>query len=92
MKVQWSDDALADLLDAYAFIASDNPVAAERVQARLIGAAERLQDFPNSGRIGRRSGTREMPVSQTPYVMIYVVSDDRVIITRLWHGAREPFA
>ncbi|CAN5204861.1 hypothetical protein BH09PSE1_BH09PSE1_18760 [soil metagenome] len=33
-----------------------------------------------------------MPVSQTPYVMIYVVSDDRVIITRLWHGAREPFA
>ncbi|PSJ19943.1 type II toxin-antitoxin system mRNA interferase toxin, RelE/StbE family, partial [Halomonas sp. ND22Bw] len=32
MRVDWTDEALADLLDAYGFIAADNPSAAERVQ------------------------------------------------------------
>lgn len=91
MRVEWSDEALADLLDAYAFIAADNPSAAERVQDRLIEVARTLGDLPNRGREGSR-GTRELTVSGTPYLIVYAVGDDAVTIIRLWHGAREPFA
>lgn len=91
MILVWSDDALSDLLDAYAFIAAENPSAAERVQDRLIAAAEGLRDFPRRGRVGRADGTRETPVAHTPYMMVYSLTDDTVTVLRLWHGAREPF-
>lgn len=92
MRVDWSDEALADLLDAYAFIAADNPSAAERVQDRLIEVARTLSDMPNRGREGRQTGTRELTVLGTPYLIVYAVGDEAVTILRLWHGAREPFA
>jgi len=92
MRVDWSDEALADLLDAYAFIAADNPSAAERVQDRMVQAASTLSELPNRGREGSRGGTRELKVSGTPYLMVYTVGDEAVTILRLWHGAREPFA
>ncbi|HBI20309.1 MULTISPECIES: type II toxin-antitoxin system RelE/ParE family toxin [unclassified Brevundimonas] len=92
MRVDWTDEALADLLDAYAFIAADNPSAAERVQDRLIEAARTLSDMPNRGREGRQAGTRELTVLGTPYLIVYAVGDEAVTILRLWHGAREPLA
>ena len=92
MRVDWSDEALADLLDAYAFIEADNPSAAERVQDRLVQAAETLSNLPHRGREGRRAGTRELVVQQTPYLVVYTVGEQDITILRLWHGAREPFA
>ncbi|PZU60035.1 MAG: type II toxin-antitoxin system mRNA interferase toxin, RelE/StbE family [Brevundimonas sp.] len=82
---------VADLLDAYAFIAADNPSAAERVQDRLVEAARTLRDLPNRGREGRKHGTRELKVSDTPYLIVYTVGGEAVTILRLWHGARKPF-
>lgn len=92
MRVDWSDEALTDLLDAYAFIAADNPLAAERVQDRLVNVARTLSDLPNRGRAGRKVGTRELMVSGTPYLIVYTIGGEAVTILRLWHGAREPFA
>ncbi|WP_313454310.1 type II toxin-antitoxin system RelE/ParE family toxin [Brevundimonas sp.] len=92
MRIDWSDEALADLLDAYDFIAADNPSAAERVQDRLIQVASTLGDLPNRGREGRKGGTRELTVSGTPYLIVYTVGSEAVTILRLWHGAREPHA
>ena len=92
MRVDWSDEALAELLDAYTFIAADNPSAAERIQDRLVQAARTLRHLPNRGREGRRAGTRELKVPNTPYLIVYKVGKETVTILRLWHGAREPFA
>lgn len=92
MRVEWADEALADLLDAYSFIAADNSSAAERVQDRLIEVARSLGDLPNRGREGRRAGTRELTVAGTPYLIVYAVGAEAVTILRLWHGAREPLA
>ena len=92
MRVDWSDEALSDLLEAYAFIAADNPLAAERVQDRLVEASRTLSHLPNRGREGHKGGTRELLVSGTPYLIVYTVGAEAVTIIRLWHGAREPFA
>lgn len=43
---------------------------------------------PNVGRLGRVSGTRELVVSRTPYIVVYRVGA-RVEILAIIHGARD---
>jgi plasmid stabilization system protein ParE len=51
-------------------------------------ASRRLVDFPDSGRPGRAEGTRELVVSDTPYVMAYAVLPDRIRILCVLHAAQ----
>ena len=50
-KLIWSPSAQLDLKDIAAFIAEDNPSAAQRFVESLFQVVERLADFPESGRI-----------------------------------------
>jgi plasmid stabilization system protein ParE len=47
----WSPQAIHDIESIRAFIAQDSPSYAELVAQRLVAAVERLQSFPESGRI-----------------------------------------
>ncbi len=50
-KLIWSPAAFKDLHDLVRFIAADNPATAAAFGMRLIERAERLQDFPEMGRV-----------------------------------------
>jgi len=41
------------------------------------------------GRAGRRSGTRELPVPGTPYLLVYRVKRESVQMLAVLHGARD---
>ena len=71
------------------YIAHDNPRAAVSVGDEIERQVEMLIEFPNMGRIGRVEGTRELVVSDTPYVVAYRVKGDSVIVLRVLHGARQ---
>jgi len=86
MQVVWTARALRDLGSLRAHIARDRPEAAERQVERILAAAARLAQFPDIGRPGRRAGTRELVVSQTPYLMPYRVRGERVEVLRVLHG------
>jgi addiction module RelE/StbE family toxin len=86
MEVVWTARALHDLASLRAYIARGRPVAAERQVERVIAAAARLADFPESGRPGRRAGTRELVVSRTPYLVPYRIRDDLIEVLRVLHG------
>jgi toxin ParE1/3/4 len=73
MQVVWTARALRNLSSLRAYIAQDRPVAAERQVERVLVAAVRLAQFPESGRPGRRVGTRELVMSRTPYLVPYRV-------------------
>ena len=89
MRVEWLR-ATINNLDALAeYISRDNPAAAERTVAAIRTAVEGLQRFPSSGRPGRISGTRELVVSGTPYIVPYRVRDDVVQLIRVFHAARK---
>lgn len=45
----------------------------------------RLLDFPESGRIGQVPGTRELVVTNLPYIVVYRVNGDTVEILRVMH-------
>jgi toxin ParE1/3/4 len=49
----------------------------------------RLETFPNRGRIGRITGTRELVFAPLPYIAVYRVKDDAVEILRTYHSAQD---
>ena len=88
MRIGWLDEAVDDLESLRAYIATDNPTAADRIVGQLSRSVARLGDFPNAGRAGRVAGTRELTVPRTPFVVVYHVVADEVRILRVLHGAQ----
>jgi toxin ParE1/3/4 len=86
VTVVWSPRAISHLADLRAHIARDNPDAAGRVAMALLAAVERLAGLPNLGRSGRVSGTRELVVPGTPYVIPYRLRGDRLEVIAVFHG------
>jgi toxin ParE1/3/4 len=90
VKLRWSPEAIDDLAALRAYIAADDPTAAQRMVSRIIEVAELLlADYPHAGRSGRVPGTRELVVPRTPHILPYRVRDGAVDILRVYHGARK---
>ena len=86
MTVVWSPRAIGHLADLRAYIARENPGAAARTATTLLAAVDRLAQLPNLGRPGRVSGTRELVVPGTRYVIPYRVRDEHLEIIAVFHG------
>ena len=86
MTVVWSARAIGHLADLRAYIARENPAAAARTATTLFAAVDRLAEFPNLGRPGRVSGTRELVVPGTRYLIPYRVRGERLEIIAVFHG------
>jgi toxin ParE1/3/4 len=88
LKIQWSVLALTDRREIFDYIETDSPRAAVAVDDRIRSQVQALARFPNSGRIGRVDGTRELVIHGTPYVAAYRVVAGTVRILRVIHGAQ----
>jgi addiction module RelE/StbE family toxin len=88
MKVAWTEAALADVQEAHDFMAAESPKGAARVTGRITQAIARLADAPRMGKPGRIEGTREFAVGQTPYLLLYEIEADQILLLRVMHGAR----
>lgn len=88
MRIVRRDSYAADLDSIVDHIALENPEAALDIWDDIERQIERLRDFPCSGRIGRMPETRELVVSGTPYIVVYLISDD-VELIRVLHGAQK---
>jgi len=91
-QVVWSRIALDDLKAQIAYIAAENPAAAQRVSDMIGKTAAALSEIP-TGRPGRVTGTYEKSVSRLPYVIAYAISSSPVgeviAIIRVIHTARD---
>ena len=87
VKVQWLSPALGQLDRIYDYLVQRNPQAARDVFLRIRRAAKNLTRFPETGRRGHVAGTRELPVSGLPYLIVYRVNGDTVEILRVFHTA-----
>ena len=87
MAVNWTEAAQRDRDRIYDHIENDDPLAAIRMDERVVAAAERLASFPQLGRIGRVSGTRELVVHRN-YVLVYLLDDAGPNILRVRHVAQ----
>jgi toxin ParE1/3/4 len=89
VRVRWLRVALANLEAEADYIAEDNPAAAGRLVQRIFRAVDLLAKNPSMGRPGRVSGTRELVVADTPYIVPYRVRANAVEILRVFHAARK---
>lgn len=79
-------DDLAQIVD---YIRMDNPAAAQRVAQTIYKSVARLGRSPGIGRPGLAVGTRELVFSPWPYIAVYEVVDDHIVVLRVRHGARD---
>ena len=86
MTVVWSLRAIGHLVDLRAYIAREHPDAAVRTATTLLAAVDRLAVLPSLGRPGRISGTRELVVPGTRYLIPYRVRGERLEIIAVFHG------
>ncbi len=88
MTIHWMPLAEQDLEAAYDYVRQRSENAAQEVAARIFSAVGMLMRHPYAGREGRVRGTRELPVTRTPYVVVYRLRADEIQILSVLHGAR----
>jgi len=88
IEIVWSPLARARLREIRAYIALDNPEAAERLATRLVAMVETLKIHLYLGRAGAEAGIRELVIGGTPYIVLYRARGKRVTILTIQHGAQ----
>jgi toxin ParE1/3/4 len=88
VRLVWTQHALADRDAIFKYIEAESPRGAVNVDDQIVAAVRRLLEFPESGRLGRVAGTRELVVPRTPFIAAYAVTWDRIRILRVLHGAQ----
>jgi toxin ParE1/3/4 len=92
MRIVFLSLAVKDLASIRAYIAADNPEAAQMVAVRLRKLIQGLAAMPNIGKAGRVFGTRELvtpKIGKTSYVVVYRVRENRLEILRILPGMRK---
>src|SRR5205085_2148318 len=90
-KLIWSPAARDDLHDIVVFIARDNPKRAMSFGYQLISETDRLQSFPELGRIvPEYENQRLREIIFRSFRIVYRLNYDRKMceIVRVWHSAR----
>ena len=88
MKIIWTELALFDPDQAREYTMANSPNAAARTIDRIEKSLEALQEFPKMGRLGRVSGTRELVISETPFILPYRIQPNHIEILAVIHGAQ----
>ena len=89
MKLRWTLPAVEQLREIYEYIADDNPAAALRTVERIRLSIRQACRMPYTGRMGRVSGTREVIVPGTSYIVAYRVLEEAIHVLAILHGARQ---
>lgn len=82
--------AAADDLEGIAnYLWLHHPSFAVATIKRLYDSAKRLKAFPYAGRVGMKSGTRELVLAPLPYLLVYAVDEQAIRILRFLHAAQD---
>lgn len=93
--IEWSEQALKDRGNIFDFISQEHAQAAVNVDIRIREQLSQLTIFPESGGKGRFPGTRELNISETPFIVVYtllvidVSNINKIRILRVLHSARQ---
>jgi len=89
VKLKWTLVADIELLRLITYVHPRNRGAALKLHTRTRQKVRQLEKFPRSGRIGSMDGTRELVIGNTPYVAVYTIDDDTVMIHHVFHTSRQ---
>ncbi len=87
--IDWLLEARIEFKHHIAFIHQHNRQSAARIEAEIIRRISTLKIFPAAGRRGRLLNTRELPVTNTPYIVIYALSGEVIQILHILHSSQQ---
>lgn len=91
MKVTYTEEAVADVIEAIAFLMDRNPAAAAELDAEIARCIERLAARDFDGPVSRlKSGAVVRSWGVPPFRIYYQRHDDELLIVRVYHQARRP--
>jgi toxin ParE1/3/4 len=89
MRIRWTGPAADDLENIKNYLDRRFPHLSEPTLRAIYKRADGLKTAPNIGRPGQRSGTRELPLTPLPYVIVYAVKAEAVQILHIYHGSQD---
>jgi len=88
--IEWAEPAIQQLNQSYDYIALTNSeTVAVRVVEYILASVQRLAVFPQSGRRGRVPQTRELVITDAPFIVAYTIESSRILILAVYHSARQ---
>lgn len=88
-KIVWRERALEDINRLYSFLFDKSQEAATKAAEIILRGSSLLEESPRPGRpMADGTGRRELliPFGSGFYVLRYFITNDVVIIVRVWHG------
>lgn len=90
MKVQWSEHALEQVEQIFAYIVRDRPNVAVDIVDGLFDTAEQLSETPEMGPPWPPAQRQDLRfILFKTYRILYRVDEDRVIVTSVRHTRRD---
>lgn len=89
MKIFWTLAARKDLKTIETYIKQENPAAAINVVSKIVNKIKTLLDNPSLGKHGRFIGTRELVITNLPYIVPYRLKNDKITVLRIMHTSRK---
>ncbi|HTC34666.1 MAG TPA: type II toxin-antitoxin system RelE/ParE family toxin [Bryobacteraceae bacterium] len=89
MRIRWTVPAADDLEGISRYLHKHYPRLAQPTMRTIYRRIGSLKTSPHRGRLGQRSGTRELTITPLPYVVVYSVRDETIEILHIYHGAQD---
>lgn len=88
-KFEWRQQALDDLIEMVAYIAEDNPDAAQELKDEIEAKAAKLPEHPKLYKPSQRvKGMRELVV-RSNYIVLYRETPALVEVVNVLHARRQ---
>lgn len=81
----WTSLALSDLDNILKYFSEKDEAITINLAKAFDKAISNIENFPEIGILGRKEKTRELFLSQYPYVIIYRINKNDIEIVRLLH-------
>jgi addiction module RelE/StbE family toxin len=79
MRIRWTVPAADDLESIKSYLQQRYPHFAESTVRTIYERIRSLKAAPCRGRPGHRNGTRELPLTPLPYVVVYSVKPEHAV-------------
>jgi plasmid stabilization system protein ParE len=91
LKITYTEEVVADIVEAISYLKDRNPTAAARLDGEVTRCIERLADRAFDGPVSRlRSGVVVRSWAVPPFRIYYQRHPDELLILRVYHQKRRP--
>jgi toxin ParE1/3/4 len=88
--IEWREQVTRHLDQAHDYITlSNSDEVAAGIAMHIAKSVQQLATFPMSGRPARVPGTRELVISNSPFVVACSIKKERIVILTIYHGAQQ---